>query len=107
MGHRLDGHDRLGAGALALVVALDLRVVAHREVGRLDVGPGKILVAVLAVAFTLLLAVADPFAAHAATIGGVVAHLGKALNRAGLEHDGQPQGLGVALPDMGTPTFLL
>ena len=53
---RLGRKHAIGLGALALIVALDLRVVAHGEVRRLDIGPGQILVAVLGVAFALALA---------------------------------------------------
>jgi hypothetical protein len=52
------------------ISALDLPLVVHREVGRLDVGPGQIFVTVLGVVSRLLLAVADPLAAHAAGLPG-------------------------------------
>jgi hypothetical protein len=55
--HRLDGDHRQAAGAFLLIPALDRRVVAHREVRRLDEGPRQILVAALGVALTLFLAV--------------------------------------------------
>lgn len=71
----------------ALVLALDLGVAAYREVGRLKVGPGRILVAVFRVAPTLASAVADPIATRAAAVGGVVIHSAHGLlqsSRAGL-----------------------
>ena len=65
---RLERHDGVGAGLLALVETLRLGTEAHREVGRLDKRPRQILVAVLRVAFALLLAVGDARAIHAAAI---------------------------------------
>ena len=59
MRHRLERHDNLGLGLFSLIEALDLGVVAHREVGRFDKRPGQILVAVLGIALALFLAVAD------------------------------------------------
>src|SRR5689334_19366175 len=47
----------------------------------------SILVAVLSVAFALLLAVALAQAIHAAAVGAEIAHLGKARDGASLEHD--------------------
>ena len=79
--------------ALALVVAVDEGVVAHREVGRFQVGPGEVFVAVLGVAAALALAVGQPLTAHAAAVGGVVPGGGEALDGAGLQQDGQPQHL--------------
>ena len=76
--HRLDGHHRQAAGALLLVPALDRRVVAHREVRRLDEGPGQVLVAALGVALALLLAVGFAPAVHRARVGGEVARAGEA-----------------------------
>ncbi len=88
MRHGLDRDDAIGAGCLALVVAPDFGAVAHREVGRLDVGPGQILVAVLGVTTTLELAVGEVLAAHAAAVGGVVVHLGETPDLTGLQHVG-------------------
>jgi hypothetical protein len=93
VGNGFDGHDAVALGALALVVALDRRVEAHREVGRLDVGPGQILVAVLGVAPTLAFAVGQSLAAHTTAVRAIVADPGKALHRSDLEHDDQAQNL--------------
>ena len=70
VGHSLDGHNPMGTGTLALVVALDLRVVTHRKVRRLHKGPGQVLVAVLGVSTALTLAVAQVLAADASAVGG-------------------------------------
>src|SRR6187399_942564 len=64
--YRLGGHDLVGLGRLALVEALDPRVVAHGEVCSLDKGPGQVLVAALAVALALLLVVGQAFASDTA-----------------------------------------
>ena len=74
MSHRFDRHNPVGLRFLSLVEALDLRIVSNREVGRLDVGPGQILVAVLGIAFTFFLAVADLLTAHTPTVGSVVSY---------------------------------
>ena len=93
VGHSLDGDDTVTAGALALIVAFDLGVEAYREVCRLDVGPGQISVFIFGVAATLALAVAQSFTAHAAAIGGIVAHLVKTPNLTRLKHNRQSENL--------------
>jgi len=50
MCHRLGRYDLIGLGRLALVEALDTRVVAHSEVGGLYEGTRQVFVAALAVA---------------------------------------------------------
>ena len=70
---RLDRYHTVGLRLLALIEALGLGAVAQREVGRFDKGPGEILVAVLAVAFALLLAVAGVHTVNTARVGGEVA----------------------------------
>ena len=55
---RLDGHDAVSLALLVFIEALGLRAVTHGEVRRFHKGPGQVLVAVLGVAFALLLAVA-------------------------------------------------
>src|SRR5258708_7149205 len=84
---RLERHDAVTLALLALVEALGLRAIAQREVGRLHEGPGQVLVAVLGVAFTLLLAIALAPAIHTATVGAEVTHAGKARDRPRLQHD--------------------
>ena len=56
---------------------------------RLHERPRQVGVAALAVARAFLLVVGQALGLHAARIGSVVAHLGKALDRPGLEHDRQ------------------
>ncbi len=73
--------------SLAFVEALRFGTEAKREVGRFDKGPGEVLVSVPGVAFSLLFAVADALAIDATGIGGVVADLGKAIDRPGLQQD--------------------
>ena len=84
---RLDGDDAVGPGFLALVEAFGLRAETQCEVGRLDIRPRQILVAVFGIAFAFLLAVADVFAVDAATVGSVVADFGKTLDRSRLKED--------------------
>ena len=55
---RLDRHDAVGLALLAHVKALGLRAIAQREVGSLHKRPSEVLVAILRVAFALLLAIA-------------------------------------------------
>jgi hypothetical protein len=86
---RLHGDYPMGAGALALIEALDFRGVAHREVRRLDERPGQILVAVLGVAPTLALAMTQVLRARTAAVGGKVPHRREAADTAGLLHEGQ------------------
>ena len=68
VGERLDGDDAgvAAAGALALEPGVDLGRVAHGEVGGLDVRPGEVLVAALAVAVAFALAVAGVRGGHGA-----------------------------------------
>jgi len=63
VGDGLDRDNTIAARTLALVVALDLRVVTHGKVGRFDKRPGQIAIAVLGVAPSFTLAVADLFTA--------------------------------------------
>ena len=55
--------------SFAIVKTPRLGTTAHRNGGSFDEGPGKILVAVLCVAFTFLLAVRDALAFDAAAVG--------------------------------------
>ncbi len=88
MRHRLDGHDPMRLRFLALIKALDARIVPHREIGRFDKRPGYILVAILGIALAFAFAIAEFGAVHAATIGGPVADAGKPTHVPGFEHDG-------------------
>jgi hypothetical protein len=87
MSERFGGDDVVGSGSLSFIEALLRRVVAPREVGRLDKGPCEILVADLGIAFPLLPAVAGVPTLDAARIGRVVADIGKAPDRAGFEQN--------------------
>src|SRR6266446_3973651 len=84
---RLERHDAVALALLALIEALGLRAITQREVGGLHKGPGEVLVAVLGVAFALLLAIALTPAVHTATVGAEIAHAGKARDRPRLQHD--------------------
>ena len=70
---RLDRDHVVRLRLLALVEPFRFRAVAQREIGRLDEGPGEVLVAVLGVPFRLLLAVTGAHAIYAARVGGEVA----------------------------------
>ena len=85
---RFGRHDRIALLLFAFVKALRLRTVAQREVRRLHKGLGEIWVAILAVAFTLFLAIAHPQALHATAVRAEVTHLHESLHRTYLEHDG-------------------
>src|SRR5579859_242821 len=87
VGERLGGHDIVGARALALIEALGLGAVAAGKVSRLDERPGKIAIAIFDVTLALLLAVGKPLTVYTARIRSEIAHCGKALDRARLEHD--------------------
>ena len=91
--HRFDCDHLRRLGALLLKPAPDRVVVAHREVRGFDEGPGQVLVAALGVAAALVLAVGFVPAVHGAGVGGKVAGAGKAAHVAGLQSDGQRQGL--------------
>jgi len=65
---RLDRHHVVRPGLLTFVEPFCFGTEAQCEVGRLDEGPGQVFVAVLGVAFTFLLAVADPPAVDAAEV---------------------------------------
>lgn len=93
MRHRFDRHNTVGLGFLSLVKALDPGAESNREVGRLDIGPSQILVAVFSVAAAFFLAVANLLAPHTPTVGGVVSYCGKSSDVASLQHDGQGQNL--------------
>jgi hypothetical protein len=73
VGDGLYGHHRVGFGRFPLIEAPNLRIVAHCEVGRFHERPRQILIAVLRVASSFGLAVAQPLAADAAAVGRVVA----------------------------------
>ncbi len=92
MRHCLDGHDPLRLRFLSLIKALNVRIIPHREIGRFDKRPGQILVAILGIALGFACAIAELGAIHATTIGGPLAHGGKAMHVPGFEHDGQGQG---------------
>src|SRR5216683_3052879 len=83
----LERQDAVRLALLAIIEALRLRTVAQGEVRRFHKRPGKVLVPVPGVAFTLLLAVTLPQAVHAAAVGTEIAHLRKATDGARLEHD--------------------
>ncbi len=68
-----------------------LQAVPARHVGRLDEGPGEVLVAVTHVALTLLLAVGVAGAVHTARIRSVIAHVREALDRTGFQQDHRRQ----------------
>jgi len=91
VGHSLSGNHRMGIVKLALVVGLDAIVEAGREVGRLDKGPGEVLVAVLGVAFAPGLVVADPGAGDATAVRSVVARSGEPTDVPCLQEEGQRQ----------------
>ena len=84
---RLDCHHVIRPRFLALVEPFRLGAVAQREVGRLDKGPGQILVAVFGVPFPLLLAVAGAHAVDAARIGSKVAWSRETINRPCFQQD--------------------
>ena len=72
---------------LAFVEPFRLGAVAQRKVGRLDEGPGQVLVAVPGVAFPLLLAVAGAHTVDATCVGGEVAGGSESLDRPGFQQD--------------------
>jgi len=78
---------------LAIVIRSGLDVTAARALGGLGIGPCEILVAALLVSFALYLVVARPLARYLATVRYVVADLGEARDRPGLQHDGERKDL--------------
>src|SRR6202521_4812755 len=102
---RLECHDAVAPALLALIEALGLRAIAQREVGGLHKGPGQVLVAVLYVAFALLLAIALVPAVHTSTVGAEVTHAGKARDRPRLQHDRGGQRLTDAGHRLQQPIF--
>ena len=85
----LDGDHILGFGAFALMKGFRTRRIAHREVGRLDIGPRQIAVAVFAVALSFFLGIGKLLAFDTTAVGSKVAGLGKTPNIAALQHDRQ------------------
>ena len=87
MRHRLDGHNPIGLGFLALVEPSDAFVDARGMMSGFDKGPPQVLVAVLAITFPFLFAIAHAPAVDATGIGRELAHPLKALDRPRLVHD--------------------
>ena len=54
MGHGLERHHAMALGFLSLVRTLDPGTIADREVGRFDIRPGQIFVAVRSIALTFV-----------------------------------------------------
>ena len=74
--HRLPRHHQLALGFLAFVIDLGARLVTDPHVGRLDEGPGQVLVARAPVALALGAAVREVLRAHQPAVGGMVARRG-------------------------------
>lgn len=82
---------------LVIIISPRVIIVPPGQLSGFRESPSKVLVAVLLVPGALLLVVADPFGRNLPAIGHVVAHLGKAADRSGLQHDRKAQNL----PDAG------
>ncbi len=82
---------------LALVKCPCFGIIAPGDLGSLGKCPRQIFVAAFLVPFALFFIVADPFGRNFPTVGAIVAHLRKAGDRAGLQHDRKSQGLPHAL----------
>jgi len=93
MRDRFECDDTVALGGLALIKPFRPVVVAYREVGRLNKGPGQVFIAVFGIAPAFLFAVAEFLTADTATIRGEVADLPKALDTASFQHDRQHQHL--------------
>lgn len=87
--HRLESNHRHRSGGFLLIPAFDLRVVADREVGGLDKGPGQILVATLGIAFAFLLTIGITARLHGAGIRGKLSGTLETGDVAGLQRNGQ------------------
>ena len=89
-GRRLTSQDAILVAfrALALIKPLGGRRKPQRMLRCLHVRPAPIRMAIFAIALALTLAMAELRTVHTATIGGIVAHRGKAADRPGFQGDG-------------------
>src|SRR3972149_3646584 len=74
VGDRLEGHDTLRPGLLALVIATDRRVVPDREVRRLNERPAQERVAILRVPRSFALPIGPVRTPDQAGVRNVMAH---------------------------------
>ena len=88
---RLDCNHIVGLRLLAFIEPLRLGAIAHGKVSGLNKRPGQILVAVLGIAFPLLLPVAGVPAIDATGIEGKVARAGKTIDGSRFQQDGRCQ----------------
>ncbi len=72
VGHRFDGHYAVSFGFLSLIKFTGGFAVTYRKIRWLDICPCEKVVAVLGIAFALILSVGDMDAADAATIRCVI-----------------------------------
>ena len=68
----LGSHDRICAGALALVETIDGRIIAPSKICSFHIGPTQVFIAILVITLALLLAVTESLAADTSTIGRIV-----------------------------------
>ena len=91
VGERLGGERTVSLCAFTLIEPVRGLVIANDAVGGLNKRPGEIGIAVLAVVFALLFAVAQAATAHAPAIRGEPTNGGKTADITGLERDGQAE----------------
>ena len=90
MGNSLTSQDDILVAFrdLALVKPLGCRLKPHSMLRCLHIRPAQIRIAIFDIALALTLAIAELRTVHTATIGGRVAHRGKAADRPGFQGDG-------------------
>ena len=83
--HRLDGHDRIAFGFLALIKFFGGLAIANRKIGGFHKGPRQIAIAAFGIACAFLFSIRLMQTAHAAAIGGVASNIREAIYAAGFQ----------------------
>lgn len=107
VGKRFDGHYAVSFGFLSLIKFAGGFAVTYRKIRHLDIRPCEKAVAVLGMAFALLLPVGYVDAADAATIRRVIPHVGKSADVASFQQNDSRQDRSDACDGAQQPIILI